>query len=83
MRERFAKKVLKKVKDEFWTEGISFYFDGVGFVHKTNPHNEGRCSGARNWRKASEGLVYTSKGKKRAAVEEQLTFLLRLLLTEA
>ena len=64
MRERFAKKVLKKVKDEFWTEGISFYFDGVGFVHKTNPHNEGRCSGARNWRKASEGLVYTSKGKK-------------------
>lgn len=64
MRARFAKKVLKKLKEEFWTEGISFYFDGVGFVHKMNPHNEARCSGARNWRKAGEGLVCTSKGKK-------------------
>jgi hypothetical protein len=63
-RAKFAKKIAKKLKEEFWTEGISFYFDGVGFVHKTNPHNEARSSGARNWRKAGEGLVYTSKGKK-------------------
>ena len=63
-RSKFAKKVLKTLKEEFWTEGISFYFDGVGFVHKTNPHNEARSSGARNWRKAGEGLIHTAKGKK-------------------
>ena len=44
-------------------EGISFYFDGVGFVHKMNPQDEARSSGAQNWRKAG-GLVYTSKGEK-------------------
>ena len=63
-RTKFAKNVLKRLKEEFWTEGISFYFDGVGFVHKTNPHNEARSSCARNWRKAGEGLIHTTKGKK-------------------
>ena len=33
-------------------------------MHKTNPRNEARSSGARNWRQSGEGLVYTSKGKK-------------------
>ena len=28
-RTKFAKKVLNKLKTELWTEGISFYFDGV------------------------------------------------------
>ena len=58
-------KVLKTLKEEFWTEGISFYFDGVGFVHKTIPHDEARSSGARNWRKSGEGLIHTAKGKKK------------------
>jgi hypothetical protein len=63
-RAKFAKNVLKRPKEEFWTECIRFYFDGVGFVHKINPNNEARSSGARNWRKAGEGLIYTTKGKK-------------------
>ncbi len=41
-RAKFAKKIAKKLKEEFWTEGISFYFDGVGFVNKTNQEESRR-----------------------------------------
>ena len=35
--KKFAKHVLKTLPNHFWIEGVSFYFDGVGFRHKTNP----------------------------------------------
>jgi len=35
-RYKFAKKA-KELPATFWKEGISFYLDGVSFVHKTNP----------------------------------------------
>ena len=43
---RDERSIIRAVKEEFWTEGISFYFDGIGFVHKTSPNNEARSSGA-------------------------------------
>ena len=36
-RSKFAKNVLKRLKQEFWTEGISFYFDGLGLYTKRIP----------------------------------------------
>ena len=64
-RVKFAKDV-KKTFPEIWTEGISFYLDGVGFVHKTNPCDEAMAPKGMAWRAKSQGLDlgYTSKGKK-------------------
>ena len=39
-RKQFATKVKKQLPDTLWTEGISFYLDGVGFCYKTNPNGE-------------------------------------------
>ena len=47
---KFAKKVLSRLTSEFWTEGISFYLDGVGFVHKTKPHDQARNHGSMAYR---------------------------------
>ena len=30
---QFARKVIKFLPEDFWREGISFYFDGVGLTH--------------------------------------------------
>ena len=46
---------------------MSFYFDGAGFAHMTNPHDQARANASRTWRKAGEGLVQTCKGKKEAS----------------
>ena len=64
-RVKFAKDV-KKTFPEIWTEGISFYLDGVGFVHKTNPRDAAMSPKGMAWRAKSQGLDlgYTSKGKK-------------------
>ena len=32
---KFAKK-CKQIPENIWAEGVSFYFDGTGWVHKTN-----------------------------------------------
>lgn len=79
-RVKFAKTILKKLKDDFWTKGIGFYFEGVGFVHKINPYNEARSSGVRNWRKAGEGLVYTCKSKKKKKSGKTAVFWLKFHL---
>ena len=64
-RVEFAKKV-KGVNSQLWTEGISFYLDGVGFAHKTNPRDEAMALKGMAWRRKCEGLErgYTAKGKK-------------------
>ena len=64
-RKRFARKVINFLPEGFWKERVSFYFDGVGFTHKTNPLGEARAAGAMTWRKPSEGLTTTTKGKKK------------------
>ena len=52
------------MNDNFWTDCISFYFDGVGFVSKTNLHGEAKAINTMAWRKANEGLLQSTKGKK-------------------
>ena len=61
---KFARKVLSRPTSEFWTEGISFYVDGVGFVHKTKPNDQARNHGSMAYRLKREGLIVSSKGKK-------------------
>lgn len=56
--------------NEFWRTGISFYLDGKGFQYKSNPYDQARAPGAREWRKRGEGLKLncTVKGKKEGSV---------------
>ena len=56
----------KRHHPSIWTEGISFYLDGVGFAHKTDPRDESMAPRGMAWRKRSEGLDrgFTAKGKK-------------------
>ena len=64
-RSKFARENMKRPAD-FWCEEIGMYIDATSFVFKTNPHDQARAPGARNWRKRSEGLDVdcTSKGRK-------------------
>ena len=54
----------KRFGPELWTQRISFYFDGVGFAHKTNPKDEAWALGSKAWKTAGEGLSVTGKGSK-------------------
>ena len=69
-RYRFACKIRRLLPMNFWERGISFYFDGTLFVHKTNPFDQARATQSMAWRRKSEGLALncTTKGKK-AGVE--------------
>ena len=53
---------------DFWTKNVLFYLDATGFQYKTNPLDQARTPRAREWRKRSEGLIATSKGKKEGVV---------------
>ena len=55
---------LRLRADLFWTDEISFYLDGVSFVHKYNPLSTATAAHSRVWRKRSEGLTVTTKGCK-------------------
>ena len=50
---------------DFWTNCVSFYFDGVNFTPKCNPLEEARHCKSKAWGLRSEGLSRTGKGKKR------------------
>lgn len=63
-RVKFAMKITRLLTDNFWREGVSFYFDGVSFAHKLNPYAEATAPRTMMWRKRSEGLKFTCKGKK-------------------
>ena len=58
--------ILKEWPD-YYTQHISFYLDGVSFVHKYNPMLEATKPKARVWRKKGEGLNITAKGRKELA----------------
>ena len=64
-RLKFARK-CKRLPQNFWTEGISFYLDGTGWAHKLNPHKQAKTNRTRMWRKRGEGLTREclAKGKK-------------------
>jgi transposase len=67
LRRRFCRKVKKFMKQNasFWTNEVSFYMDGVSFIHKFNPMRTATTTGmARVWRKKGEGLILTGKGSK-------------------
>jgi len=55
---------MKDKAVRFWTENITFYFDGVGFAYRTNPYSEARAVSSMVWRKPAEGLDITTKGRK-------------------
>jgi hypothetical protein len=78
IRLKFAKKVSKKLTNEFWQQGISFYIDAVSFAHKNNPLIEARKPPTKMWRKKSEGLKYTCKGKKEGSGGKMANFLVAI-----
>ena len=64
---RFCRKAKRfsKLNEDFWTNEVSFYLDGVSFIHKFNPMRTATTTGmARVWRKKGEGLMLTGKGSK-------------------
>ena len=69
-RYRFACKIRRLLPMNFWERGISSYFDGTSFLHKTNPFDQARATQSLAWRRKSEGVALncTTKGKK-AGVE--------------
>ena len=63
---KFARKMLKEYPKDVWSKHISFYLDGVSFVHKLHPSDQAKAPSGRIWRQKSEGLMQgcTSKGSK-------------------
>lgn len=74
-RLRYAK-VMKGKHPNFWKEDIAFYFDGVGFIHKTRPKENAMACRGQVWRKPGEGLHLgcTSKGQKAGNGGKQAKF---------
>ena len=69
LRVKFARKMKREVarNSEFWTNEVSFYLDGVSFVHKYNPQSGAASNRSRVWRWKDEGLEVTAKGSKELA----------------
>ena len=78
-RLQFAKR-CKKQPANVWTEGISFYLDGTGWVHKTNPSMNARTSRTRTWKKKGESLSRhcTAKGKKEGVGGKMAKFMVAI-----
>ena len=72
-RLKFAKEA-RKFAEDFWTKSVVFYFDGVGFGHKTNPNAEARSTANMAWRKKKEGLSRTTKEKKEGSGGKMANF---------
>lgn len=70
MRRKFGRKMQQRMRKnkKFWTKEVSFFIDGVSFIHKYNPLRTAMTTGnARVWRKKGEGLVHTGAGSKELA----------------
>ena len=74
-RTQFVNKVVRLLGDKFWKIGVSFYFDGVSFAHKTNPLADASAPPTMMWRKRREGLKFTCKGKKEGSGRKVAHFL--------
>ncbi|CAB3978823.1 Hypothetical predicted protein [Paramuricea clavata] len=64
IRTKYARNAKKLLKDspKFYTHDISFYLDGVSFVHKYNALKTALQPKSHVWSKQGEGLEITSKG---------------------
>ena len=78
-RLKFARK-CKAQPTNFWTEGISFYLDGTGWVHKTKPMESSRTDRSRTWKKKGERLKRQclSKGKKEGVGGRMIKFMVAI-----
>ena len=78
-RLRFARKCDKMPADT-WTKGISFYLDGTGWVHKTNPSQNAKTARTRTWKKPGESLspCCLAKGKKEGVNGKQAKFMVAI-----
>ena len=78
-RLQFARK-CKKLPESFWKEGVSFYFDGTGWVHKTNPCQTVRTARTRTWKKRSEilSLHCTARGEKEGSGSRMARFMVAM-----
>ena len=74
-RKKFASTVTNTLRSDFWTNSVSFYFDGVSFIHKYNLLEEVRHCKSKAWRLRSEGLSRTDKGKKEGTGGRSASFL--------
>lgn len=72
-RLKFARE-MKKKPCGFWSRTICFYFDGVGFAHRTNPYSEARAVSSMTWRKPAEGTDITTKGRKEGSCGKMANF---------
>ena len=63
-RLKFARGIKREYSSSLWTEQVSFYLDGVSFVHKYKPADLARSTQGRIWLKPEEGLSIgcTTKG---------------------
>ena len=63
-RLKFFRKIKGIFKKNIWTEGRSFFLDGVGYQHKYNPFDEAKSVKSMTWRQRSESLdsLCTTKG---------------------
>jgi hypothetical protein len=70
LRRRFCRKVKKFMKQNasFWTNEVSFYMDGVSFIHKFNAMSTATTTGmARVWRKNRRRANFNRQRKQRLA----------------
>ena len=58
IRVQYARQYQANHRETFWKDDVAMYFDGVGFVYKTNPYTKARNHGNTGYRKISEGLKY-------------------------
>ena len=63
-RVRYAREAFIKCDENFWTDDVLIYFDALSCKHKQNPYRDALTPSGRVWRKANEGLKYTTKGSK-------------------
>ena len=75
----FARR-CSKVPEKVWTHGISFYLDGTGWVHKTDPCKSARTSRTRTWKKSGEALKREclAKGKKEGVGGKMAKFMVAI-----
>ena len=78
-RLKFAKR-CKRLPEGFWREGVAFYLDGTGWVHKTNPVQHARTARTRTWKKKGESLSQfcTSKGRKEGVGGKMARFMVAI-----
>ena len=64
LRLKFARKVRRKLPENFWEESVGFYLDGASFTHNMNPFDQARAPKAMAWRKPGQGFDLGFTGKR-------------------